>query len=148
MKKKTISILVLIAFLVIATPAVAGKKAPVGSQIGVISGPTTFPAGAAFHIRHGWIISSDTDGVGIFDFELEVDGVLRNEDFVLRSTQSGDPDLLLRFWVHNFPDGMTGVHTFTGHWFVPCQPTSGSCATPNAKVEVLTSSVTVTFVTP
>jgi hypothetical protein len=29
--------------------------------------------------------------------------------------------LQTRFWVHNFPAGMTGTHTFTGRWFGPCQ---------------------------
>ena len=146
--KKTVTILLILSLLAMAAPATAAKKEPIGDRINVLIGsPTTFPAGSPFHILHGWVPTSDADAIGIFDFELEVDGVLRKEDFVLRSAESGDPDVLIRLWVHNFPNGMTGTHTFTGHWLGPCElVTPGSCAQPNAKVEALSRTMTVTFV--
>jgi hypothetical protein len=46
---------------------------------------------------------------------------------------------------------MTGVHTFTGHWFQPCAAAvdingyPGPCRSPSTLVEVLTQSLTVVF---
>jgi hypothetical protein len=80
-----------------------------------------------------------------------VDGVSRREAFVERTVVSGDPDLLTRIWVFNFPEGMTGTHTFTGHWLGPCQGLvdegfiPGPCGRPNEKVEAFAQSLTVTF---
>jgi hypothetical protein len=154
MKKILISILLIFAILGITTPASAARKVPVGTRIDLRTGPTTFTAGAPFHIAHGWITDSSLDAMGIYDFELEVDGALREEDFVERSVISGDPDLLTRIWVYNFPSGMTGAHTFTGHWYGPCQNLAntgfytGTCTNPTARVEADTISprtLTVTF---
>jgi hypothetical protein len=155
MKMKKLSLLVtilVIATLLIVTPVFADRDAPVGDRIGLFfSDSMEFTAGAPFHIRHGWIQSSEDDAIGIFDFALEVDEVFQREDFKMFSAISGDPDLLNRFWVYNFPNGMTGIHTFTGHWFAPCQYAvdelgyPGPCATPNEKVETRTSTLTITF---
>ncbi len=150
--KRTVILLIIVvaALLAMATPAAAKKKERVGSQISLFSPPATFPAGEPFHIAHGWVGSVDRD-IGSNDFELEIDGVLRKEDFVSRSFQGGNPVTFNFSWVHNFSDGMTGTHTFTGHWFLPCQEAvdsdlyPGPCPNPNAKVEVLTRSATVSF---
>jgi hypothetical protein len=155
--KKNIFVLMLIATLVMAAPAAAKMKEPVGARIDVLFGtPTTFSAGEPFHISHGFWHDPREVSAGRFDFELEVDGVFRDEDFVeRRSDPSMDPDLILwRLWVHNFPQGMTGTHTFTGHWYAPCRYAvdyygyPGPCPTPNAKVEILTASLAVMFVSP
>lgn len=154
MKKFLVSILLILAILGIATPAMAAQKVRVGTRINLLTGPTTLTAGAPFHFVHGWIIDSSVDGVGVYEFDLEVDGVLRNEDFVERSVMSGDPDLLNRFWVYNFPNGMTGTHTFTGHWYGPCQALAdggfytGTCTNSTARVEadaISPRTLTVTF---
>ena len=152
-RQSLVTMLLILALLSMATPATAAPKEPVGDRIGVYyGGSMEFPAGAPFHILHGWILSSAGDANGIYDFELEVDGVPRKKDFKMFWIESGDPDILQRRWVHNFPNGMTGTHTFTGHWFSPCQPAvdngiyPGPCATPNEKVETLTQTLTVTFV--
>jgi len=153
MKKTFVSILLLLALLTVTSPAAADQKVRVGEKIDVFIGePTTFPAGAPFHIAHGWImLDSNWDGLGIWDFQLEVDGVLWKEDFVERSIESGDPDLHNRIWVFNFPEGLTGTHTFTGHWLGPCQvlvddgTVPGPCSYPNDKVEARVSPLTVTF---
>ena len=148
-----ITVLVIMALLAMATPAFADRNVPVGDRIGLFFGSSMeFTSGAPFHIRHGWIQSSEDGAIGVFDFALEVDGTLQREDFKMFSAVSGNPDLLSRIWVYNFPNGMTGIHTFTGHWFAPCQYAvdflnyPGPCATPNQKVETSTRSLTVTFV--
>lgn len=148
-----IAILSILALLAIATPVAADAKEPVGDRIGIYyDGSMEFSANAPFHIRHGWVQSSDDNAIGIFDFELDVDGVRRSEDFKMFSAVSGNPDYLNRIWVYNFPNGMTGTHTFTGHWFAPCQYAvdelgyAGPCTTPNAKVETNYRMLTVTFV--
>jgi len=152
--KKTIFILMLIAILVMAVPAAAKGNEPVGDRISVFppGTPSEFPAGAPFHISQGWLLDPSDGPPGSFDFELEVDGIPRDEDFALWAVDhSWNPVRLVRSWLHNFPDGMTGTHTFTGHWFAPCQHAvdslmfPGPCPKPNAKVEVLSNSLTVTF---
>ena len=86
------------------------------------------------------------------DFELEVDGVLDDEDFRERIVEKDEsPPTKTLTWVHNFPDGMTGTHTFIGHWFAPCQVAvdqgwyPGPCGSPAKKVEAGTVMHTVTF---
>lgn len=152
--KKNIFILMLIAILVMAVPAAAKGNEPVGERISVFppGTPSEFPAGAPFHISHGWWLDPGEGPQGRFDFELEVDGVLRDEDFVSWTVDhSRDPQFLGVGWVHNFPDGMTGTHTFIGHWFAPCQWAvdnlgfPGPCSKRNAKVEALSNSLMVTF---
>jgi hypothetical protein len=155
MRKILVSILLMFAFLGITTPASAAQKVRVGAGISLFTGPTTFAAGSPFHIAHGWLTNSSLDAIGIYDFELEVDNVVRVEDFIERSAISGDPDLLARIWVYNFPNGMTGTHTFRGHWYGPCQNLvndgfySGTCSNPTARVEanviLLPQTLTVTF---
>jgi len=132
----------------------AKRKEPIGERINVYLGtPTEFPAGDPFHISHGWFLIPGEGPLGRFDFQLEVDGVPRDEDFVWRTVlHSQDPRYLRWEWVYNFPEGMTGTHTFTGRWFVPCRYAvdnmgfPGPCSTPNVPVEISTYSLTVTFV--
>ena len=155
MKKQSlfITLFVFVALLATVTPVAADARAPVGDRINLYGGGSMeFPAGAAFNIQHGWVQSSADDAIGVFDFKLEVDGIPEKEDFKMFSAESGDPDWLSRIWVYNFPNGMTGIHTFTGHWFAPCQFAvdslgyPGPCATPNAKVETNSQTLVVTFV--
>lgn len=127
---------------------------PVGERIVLYDPPEPrieFPAGEPFHIRHGWLDPQDPLELAL-DFELEVDGVLRDEDFILTTIdQSGGEQQIGRQWLHNFTDGMTGTHTFTAHWFAPCQwavdnvDFPGPCATPDEKIEVKSNSLTVDF---
>jgi hypothetical protein len=141
--------------LVAALPATAAPPEPVGTRINVNAGtPTDFPAGEPFHISQGWGVGATAppQAAGIWNFKLEVDGVPRAPDIVERTADSltttgYELPLLNRRWTFNFPDGLSGTHTFTGHWIGPCQFASvGSCATPNAPVEVFSRSLTVTFV--
>jgi hypothetical protein len=155
MKKHLLSvaILLIVAILSLAiTSSTYAQSEPVGERIFVYDGSIDFPAGIPFNIWHGWVQTSDDEAIGIFDFELEIDGVLRSEDFKMFTADSGDPDILWRRWVFNFPDGMTGTHTFTGHWYAPCRFAvdelgfPGPCATPNEKVENKSKMLIVTFI--
>ena len=147
-----VTVLLVTALLAVTTPAAADRDAPVGTKIRVRNASMEFPAGAPFNFQHGWIQPSTDDAIGVFSFALDVDGVPQKETFKWFYAESGDPDMLTRLWVYNFPDGMTGTHTFTGHWFAPCQYAvdwleyPGPCPTPNAKVETATRTLTITFV--
>jgi len=144
-----INVLLIVVLLFLAVPGAASAQAePVGNKIRVRNAWITYPENAPFYIAHGWIENSDEAAIGIFDFELEVDGVLVREDFKQFSAEPGDPDLLTRLWVFAFPEGMTGTHTFTGHWHAPCQYAfnyPGTCLSPNEKVENNTQTLTITF---
>jgi len=153
MKKLILPVLVcLVALLAATTAAAAERPQPIGDRIRIRDAAIEFPAGAPFHIMHGWVQSSEDGAIGVFDFALEVDGALRRVDHRLFSAVSGDPDTLSRLWLYNSPAGMTGMHTFTGHWYAPCRYAvdnlgyPGPCSTPNAKVETATRTLTVTFV--
>ena len=151
-KLGVVYVLTLVLIAVVAMPAAAKSKEPVGDRINVVNGtPTTFAAGAPFHVIHAWQVATNTDGFGKFDFTLEVDGTLRKHDFVIREVTSGNPDLLARFWVFNFPSGLSGTHTFVGRFLGPCQPLvdfgyiAGPCSSPTTVTEALNRTLTVTF---
>jgi len=155
MKKRIplVTVFLIVALLAAVTPVAADQKAPVGERIRIYDGAMTFAAGTPFNTRHGWIQPSTDEAIGVFDFTLDVDGVPQRETFKWFYVQSGDPDMLTRLFVYNFPEGMPiGTYTFTGHWYAPCQYAvdwlgyPGPCATPNAKVETTTRSLVVTFV--
>lgn len=155
MKKvsSVVTVFLVVALLAMTSPVVVtAAGGPVGEKIRVRDASIEFAAGAPFYILHGWIQTSEDGAIGVFDFQLEVDGVLLREDFKTFSVASGDPDLLTRVWGFNFPSGMTGTHTFTGHWYAPCGYAvewlgySGPCANPNEKIESATRTLVVTFV--
>jgi hypothetical protein len=147
----TVLSIVVLLTLAISYSALAGPE-PVGERISFWDPPSEFTAGAPFNIRHGWTLTSNGEALGIYDFKLEVDGVLVREDFKMVSAESGSPDTLRKNWVYNFPDGMTGTHTFTGHWYAPCQFAvdqlgyPGPCATPNDQVDSDSRTMTINFV--
>jgi hypothetical protein len=145
MKKLGIAfLLMLLVTAVMALPAAAGeKKEPVGTRIDLFSPPITFAANTPFHISHGWLSSPTTEAVGHFSFALDLDGTRLEEDFVLKTPVS--PDSVQRHWVFNFPDGLTGTHVFTGHFFAPCYVGPGPCDKPNEVIEAGTVTRTVIF---
>ena len=104
------------------------------------SGPQTFPANQPFHIAHGWLLDVTGEQSELFDFQLQVDGIYRDEDFIEVKIQES------RVYVYNFSDGMSGVHTFIGHWLAPCWALFEDCADPNEIIENRTSTVEVTFI--
>jgi hypothetical protein len=156
MKRKSIFVtfLLVLALLAIAFPATANNPKTVGEQINLFYGPNEFPAGEPFYIKHGWSITPSYNPptpVGIHGFELELDGIYQKADYLL-NIYSLEYEQISRHWVCNFPDGMTGKHTFTGHWILPCQDAvesgiiPGPCPTPSEKIIVATRELTVTFV--
>jgi hypothetical protein len=156
MKRKTllVTILLLLVFLAMALPATANSLITVGEQISLIYGPNEFPAGAPFHMHHGWYGArpwDDPTPVGIWGFELEIDGIYQKPDYIWTG-YNAEYEYIPRVSVYNFPDGMNGIHTFTGYWIMPCQDAvesdiiPGPCRTPNEKTIVTTRELTVTFI--
>ena len=157
--KKIAAFTMLVATLVAVSPVAAQPRQPIGERISLVGGDVDFSAGQPFHVSQGWhhpIKTLRAHGgaapapIGRFDFELEVDGEVRDEDFVMRYVDH-EAEELRNKWVHNLPDGMTGEHSFTGHWFAPCYWAKElnpdlECTRPNEKVEIASSTVVVTFV--
>lgn len=158
MKKILVPFLILVV-MVTTTAAAALQQEPVGDRLSLFAGAVqTFPAGTPFHIRHGVSFHAPDDGGarGLYEFKLDVDGAPQEPDFVwIQTFPTGDGSNQVWFWVFNFPNGMTGTHTFTGHLLGPCAVLvsdgnySGSCGSnPMAQVEADFSpvNVTVTFI--
>jgi hypothetical protein len=167
MKTTIVSALAVLGLLATALPAAGGKPEPVGARINVLTGtPLSFPAGAPFHIRHGWILGRGPEGEptpgtgqahGAASFGLDVDGVPQDVDFAIHEA---DPQAPLGFapsfnWVFNFQDGLpAGAHALTGHWYLACGQarlftgSSETCELPNETVEVGALTRTVTFTGP
>jgi hypothetical protein len=158
-KKTMLLILIVMIGLVLVAPAVAAGQEPVGAKLSLWPGqtPTTFPAGEPFHVAHGWAFSppDDVPGPGL-SFGLTLDGVPQEVDFVWRTSTPipGEGPGLSWMWVYNFPDGLTGSHTFTGQWFASCLYLARlgldpeSCSSPNEIVLFSTNTAEVTFVAP
>jgi len=101
----------------VSSVAAAGRER-VGDRISLFDPPTTYPADTAFHLWHGFIFEQGVDrGYGRDEFQLEVDGVATTADFT--DVDVLDPRVVSRVWVFNFPEGLSGTHTFTGHWITP-----------------------------
>jgi hypothetical protein len=145
--KRTAVILIWVAILLTAAPVSAQGKETVGERLSIFySGVQTFPEGTPFYIAHGWILDPTQGPPGKYLFQLEVDGVYREVDYIdISVDRSTTPEFLSRRFVFNFPEGMSGTHIFTGHWLVPCGELSDSCANPVQLIESRTSTVTVKF---
>jgi hypothetical protein len=156
---KKMLVLFLILAVLVALPAAALQEEPVGDRIRIffVDPDQTFPAGTPFHIRHGVSLNAPGDSArALYEFKLDVDGVPQVANFVLIDTfPFGGGSNQVWQWVYNFPTGMTGTHTFTGHLLGPGAVMvsdgaySGDCGSnPMAQVEADFSpqSVTVTFV--
>jgi hypothetical protein len=130
--------------------AAAAPKAPTGTRISLTGGGPvqTFGAGDAFYISHGHLLSIDGGqhpALGKYGFTLEVDGDLQAADFK-RIAPTSDRELTI-LWTFNFPDGMTGVHEFTGRWYAPCDDVDAACGgfAFGTIVEIATFTSVVTF---
>lgn len=158
--KKILVILMIIAILMITVPVMAAKLEPVGEQINVRIGPETgdYPANSPFYIRHGWMSilgTGEPPDVAKFAksrFELEIDGEFVEEDYVDTIRVAGEEPgtaNIYQYFYFIFPEGMTGEHTFTGHWYIECKwmedPATMLCKDPGAVIEALERSITVTF---
>ena len=152
--KKTVVILLVLILIVFVTPVAAKKDVRVGDQIHIWTGPDVFTAGEPFYIEHGWSFVSSVDHsveIGLFNFELEVDGIPVDVDFVEHKVIKGDPNTLRNLWIFNFPDGMTGKHTFTGLHSAPCKSAvqagyyEGPCANPTEIIYLSDQELVVTI---
>lgn len=148
---KKLFVLVLIAMLVaITVPVAAAGRETVGDRLEIYLAPEyqTFPAGAPFYISHGWMpdLRETPVPLGLFDFVLEVDGEVLEEDFKITTNEG--PGVVKIQWVNNFPDGMSGVHTFTGHWYGACAASGEPCEKRNEILELWIDTIEVTFTTP
>jgi hypothetical protein len=159
MKKTTLLVMVLV-MLLLATPAFAGPKEPVGGQIELYcdegerycQGTREFPAQTPFHISHGWLLLPTWgDQPGQFTFELELDGTIVSPTYVDRWTELTEwGPVLYGDWVYNYPDGMSGGHTFVGSWIGPCGLALelglvDECANPMADFEWARVEYAITF---
>jgi hypothetical protein len=97
--------------------ALAASKERVGDRISLLEPPATYPAATAFHIWHGFAFEESDKALGKYAFVLDVDGVERAADFI--EVNRLDRRLISKVWVFNFPDGLTGTHTFVGRWITP-----------------------------
>jgi hypothetical protein len=132
-EERTVRALVVVAsialalLLALAPAASADEKVPIGDRITLFGDEfQVFPAGEPFHIFHGWglrhLPGPGAEADGRFGFDLAIDGVERREDYVNKFHEEHPTlgHIRHRNWVYNFPDGLTGTHTFTGHWFGAC----------------------------
>ncbi len=118
MKRVSVFVLAVLLFVALAVPAVAGHS--VGDRLSLFGG-TVPPAGAAFHVAHGFEFTpGGDDDPGRWDFVLLVDGVpvADTGKEVIREGSMIDARRL-----YNFPDGLTGVRHFEGFWYQSCRST-------------------------
>jgi len=113
----TVAALSIVLLLTSTGGALAATKERVGDRISLFVPPATFAAGTAFHIWHGFVFEDFDHGYGRYEFSLDVDGVERAADFTEVSVF--DRGTVSKVWVFNFPAGLTGTHTFDGHWITP-----------------------------
>ena len=151
MKKFPILIFFVLALLVVA-PVFAREHEPFGNRIDItVSGHQEYPANTPFHINHGWMEIPPGGPTGQIFFELEVDGVILKPTYIEYTTNVGDDGPYFdRTWFYNFPEGMTGEHTFEGHWIAPCfialfYGYVGECPTPMADYDWVYREVVVSF---
>jgi hypothetical protein len=120
---------VVLAASLLAGSAKAGSVPRMGDQrVGLLScalggacDDLTLTAGEAFHVAHGFTGEPWADLVNpLHRFELTIDGTQVHGAIDL------DYTTLEKWYVFNFPQGMTGTHTFTGCWYA----TDGSLAFP------------------
>jgi hypothetical protein len=150
--KKTVLPIILLLALLLATPVLAREKEPIGERIDIYSsGTQEYPAGTPFYIMHGWGEVRPHAVPGQIMFELELDGAMVKPTYVEQTTVVDEiGPAFYTDWVFNFPDGLTGQHTFEGHWNVPCffalwYGFVDECANPMADYDWGYSEVTVDF---
>ena len=154
--KKFALLICAIMLLLSVNPVAAANQPPqpVGDQINLLDGDQTYPADTAFFIAHYFVLGTGVvPNLGRFDFKLEIDGQLVNEDFVHHAVMTGDVNTLIIAWLFNFPDGMQGEHTFEGHWIVPCafalqEGLTTACSNPGAPFQYMYAEAVVDFTTP
>jgi hypothetical protein len=137
--KKILIIALIAAIFTLASPVAAKDKEPIGESMGWDA--SEWPAEEPFHICHGWIDPSP----GLHSFELYMDDVLLKPSYKIFGQKLGD-GTFNKLYYYNFPDGLSGVHTFVGNYYAPCSEYFEDCKNPARPVLVSTISNTVTFI--
>lgn len=124
----------------------ASRNQALGERLDLRDGDQDFPASTPFHIDHGFAFVIGDKTIGLHQFVLDMDGAPLTADFI-RWSPIGDGLTVSELWYYNFPAGLTGVHEFTRHYFVPCDDDEVPCDGNriNTPVESLTLSAVVTF---
>jgi hypothetical protein len=147
-RRSSLAIALSVGLLVIlVAPVAAATKQPTGNRINLFLGNQSYSASTAFHVKDGWLFLDPTtiDAIGKYSFTLDVDGSPRSADF--RTSEESTDGSLLKVWYFNFAAGMTGTHTFTGHFWGPCGGSIPCNGKPfNSVVEQATISATVSFI--
>jgi hypothetical protein len=150
--KKIVLIAMVVLMLGLAVPASAQGQEYVGDRLNLRDGNQNFPAGVPFHIVHGiGYILPGAETFGLNEVDVEIDGVPVQEDFIDRLVEHWwDGTTLWNLWVFNFPEGMTGTHIFTLHYYCTCWIYNGIENCPRSErndlVETGTFEVKVKFV--
>ena len=152
-------------------PALASGPATTGTQLNLIhvsfsngtcvtsgvvvictGGTTTLPASSSFFVRHGlgspgvtWAQATPKDRAAFLadttKFVLQVDGrVVSSIRYLEYSNQFS---AMTKWFLTNFPGGMTVTHTFEGMWFQDGE--IGNLGTPGQSLLELDCTITVTF---
>ena len=136
MKKRVIFVVVAL-LLLITIPVAAKEKEPVGPSLDW--DVTTFLAGEPFHIQHGWRLGPTpmkTFNPGGYSFELELDGEIIKPSYKMVGYNPSEENYE-KLYIYNFPDGMTGTHTFIGHYYGTCSDWYDDCKNPRRSVELV-----------
>jgi hypothetical protein len=111
---------------------------------------TGYPQDTPFHKQHGWInigVPHKPSISGGYRFELELDGALLKPDYkIFGYDPKTETDSIL--YGFNFPEGLTGTHTFTGYYYAPCKDYFEDCKNPARSVVVIVRTQTITFTSP
>jgi hypothetical protein len=113
-------VVVVAAALLVTVPASAENE-PVGDRLRPFGLDHSFPAGAPFYIQLGWYFNGtipDVPKSGHFGNVVEIDGQVVPQDFIQHT--AGRDGYTYWDWIWNFPEGMTGTHTFKASWYATC----------------------------
>jgi hypothetical protein len=157
MKRVVLAFVLATACTAFFASSAAATPAPTGSRISIFQPEQTFPAGQPFYVQTGWGNNPGLDGgIGLWQFSLTVDGIAQMGFLnVSVSPDPGNPtgNLVLRPYLFNFPQGMTGTHVFAGTFSGPCPQmvsegfATGPCTSPQEIVPLDSGpfTTTVTF---
>ncbi len=154
MKKNTILMLV-ISLIALTLIAAGNPHVRVGDRLVFPPGEGEFDysANMPFYIAHGWssTVGEDVKVTTRGGLRLVIDGEDVEEDFIeIVRTNDGVTNILSKWFVFNFPDGMTGTHTFEFYYSNTCSyfrdiGLVDECDHANQIIELLTKSWVVNF---
>lgn len=160
MKRKTVFLIVITLFA-LSLIAASSLKERVGERLIIppLDGTMEFEESMPFHIAHGWRSKIGDPAVTIArgGLRLVIDGDEVPEDFIdyVRSEEV-DGIWLYKYFVFNFPDGMTGTHVFDFYYSNICsawlnppdpyEPFVEDCENPNEILEFQTKHWVVDFI--